>query len=112
MAEAGRYVGTQACTRLTEVVEGLQVGQVALDVLAAARTFTAQVMVFAVGQRQLDVVSQVVADAATEQVAVVLEITGAIEEFLLSEALHFYSALALSESAQGRGGQQRANYSA
>src|SRR5690606_5562301 len=39
MAEAGRNVRTQANTRLTEVVDGLQVGQVAFDVLAAGSAF-------------------------------------------------------------------------
>src|SRR3989338_1925706 len=104
--ETCRNVRAQCVAGVVEVVQSIQSGVRALDVAAI---FATSVVHFVVGQTQFNVVSQVVADAAAEQVAVVFEVTGAVEDFLLGKTLHFDSALTLSQNAEGGSGQQRAN---
>src|SRR5690606_29045603 len=85
MGEAGRNVRTQADTRGAEVVDGVQRGQVALDVLVAIGAegvFGGHVVVFAVRQGQGNVVGQVVTYRAAVQVAV-LEVARTVSEVTL-----------------------------
>ena len=94
--ETCRNVRTQCVASVVEVIQSIQSSVRTLDVAAI---FATGVVHFVVSQAQFNVVSQVVADATAEQIAVVFEVTGAIEHFFLSKPLHFDSALTLSQSA-------------
>ena len=106
VGETSRHVRTDCVVRVVEVVQSVQGGVRALDVLAI---FATSVVDFVVAQTQFNVVGQEVTDRAAEQVAVVLEVTLAVEEFFLVEAFDFYSACALGQSAERSSGNERAN---
>jgi hypothetical protein len=95
--EACRNVRTQRVTGIVEVVQSIEGSVGALDVTTV---FAASVVYFVVCQTQFNVIGQVVADAAAEQVAVIFEVTSAVEDFLLGKTLHFNSALTLSQNAE------------
>ncbi|MNX25134.1 hypothetical protein D3C86_551750 [compost metagenome] len=88
------------------MVQSVQSGVSAFYVLAIIGTY---VVHFVVAQTQFNVVGQEVTDRAAEQVAVVLEVTSAVELFFLCEAFDFNCALALCQSAERSGGNQRTN---
>ncbi|MNR05963.1 hypothetical protein D3C85_1220160 [compost metagenome] len=104
--ETGRDVRTQRVTGIVEVIQRIEGGVRALDV---ATVFATSVVYFVIGQTQFNVVGQVVTDAAAEQITVVLEVTSAVEDFLLGKALDLNRALALSQSTKRSRRQHRTN---
>src|SRR3990167_4284789 len=108
VSEASRHERTQAYAWGTEVVHGIKGSQVAFDVFVAGVIFRTHVVVFAVRQRQLHVISQEVTNRTTEQVAVA-QITGAVGDVTLTESIHLDCALALSQCADGSGSNESAN---
>ncbi|MNZ34204.1 hypothetical protein D3C78_515760 [compost metagenome] len=109
VAQASRDVGTQrGGTRGTEVVDGVQGAQVAMNLLVTGFVGATNVVVLTIGQRQLDIVGQEVADRAAIQIAV-LHVANAVSEVALAEEFRFDRALALSEGIHSGGGDQRAN---
>ncbi|RMN81507.1 hypothetical protein ALQ53_04621 [Pseudomonas cannabina] len=97
IGETSRQVRTQHVAWVVEVVQSVQSGVRALDVLATVAT---DVVNFVVAQTQFNVVGQEVANGAAEQVAVIFEITSAVVILFLGEAFDFDCALALSQSAE------------
>ncbi|CAI8781467.1 Secreted protein [Pseudomonas brassicacearum] len=106
VGETGRNVWTQHVAWVVEVVQSVQSGVGAFDVGAVVST---GVVHFVVGQTQFNVVGQEVTNRTAEQVAVVLEVTSAVELFFLGEAFDFNCALALCQSAERSGSNQRTN---
>ncbi|RMP20905.1 hypothetical protein ALQ08_05073 [Pseudomonas syringae pv. delphinii] len=106
IGETGRNVWTQHVAWVVEVVQSVQSGVCALDVLAIIAT---NVVNFVVAQTQFNVVGQEVANRAAEQVAVVFEVTGAVVHFFLGEAFDFDCALALSQRAERSCGNNSTN---
>lgn len=104
--ETSGNVRTDSVVRVVEVVNGVQGGVRALDVLAVIAT---SVVHFVVAQTQFNVVGQEVTDRAAEQVAVVLEVALAVEEFFLVEDFSLDGALTLCHSANRGGGYERTN---
>src|SRR5690606_15908729 len=108
-------VGTQTHTRLTEVVNRVERGEAALDVLVGTvvdRIVSRHVVIFTIGQAQGNIVGEEVADSGAIQLTFVFEVAGAVGEVVLAKRLYLYGALPLGECAGGRGGQYRANYNA
>src|SRR5690606_23377224 len=95
-------VRTQTHTRLTEVVNRVERGEAALDVLVGTvvdRIVSRHVVIFTIGQAQGNIVGEEVADSGAIQLTFVFEVAGAVGEVVLAKRLYLYGALPLGECA-------------
>ncbi|MNN33760.1 hypothetical protein D3C81_1475300 [compost metagenome] len=105
-------IGTQTNTRSTEVVQRVEGGQAALDVLFAAtgdRVVGGHVAVDTVRQVEGNVIGQEVTDTGTVELAFVFEAALAVAQVVLAECFHFNGALALGQHTEGGSRDERTN---